>query len=177
METISKVCFKCGQEKPLSDYYKHPQTVDGHFNKCKACSKKDTKVRADEKMKDPSFVESERKRHRDKYHKLNYKDAHKPAAEQKKEIMRRYAERFPEMILARSSANKLPKLEKGMERHHWSYNEEHYKDVIILDIASHNTLHRFIKYDQSHLMYRDSEGNLLDTRLKHEAYAAKVLAL
>lgn len=36
-----KICFKCGAEKPLDQYYRHKGMFDGHLNKCKACTKKD----------------------------------------------------------------------------------------------------------------------------------------
>ena len=46
---MEKTCFKCGKLLPLSSFYKHSGMADGHLNKCKDCTRNDTKINRKEK--------------------------------------------------------------------------------------------------------------------------------
>jgi hypothetical protein len=139
---------------------------DGHLSKCKECTKKDTNDRRKILSKDPSFLEKEKKRGRDKYHRLNYLNKNKPSTEKKIEVINRYKDKYPEKIIAQNLSQKI-KSTLG-HKHHWSYNIEHAKDVIDITIQNHSKAHRFIIYDQERMMYRRYDTNeLLDTRESH----------
>lgn len=170
MDKTIKKCFKCERELPLTEYYVHKQMADGHLNKCKTCTKTDTINREHELRQNPEWVMKERKRGRDKYHRLEYKDLYKPTPEKKREIIKRYKQKFPEKALATKYTEifltKLP----GLNLHHWSYNQEDWLDIIELSISEHNFIHRYIIYDQERMMYRTIDGILLDSKEKHLKY-------
>jgi len=165
----SKICFKCNKMKLLTDYYKHKQMGDGLLGKCKSCTKEDTKARTAINTSTPEGLEKERERHRDKYHRLGYKDVHKPTAEVRYENTVRHRLKYPEKHKAKNATQTLTRTE-GNHLHHWSYNQQHWKDCIEMDVINHAKLHRFIVYDNDTFYYNDLDGIPLDTKEKHENY-------
>ena len=55
-----KRCFKCGVEKDIEEFYKHPRMSDGHLGKCKECTKMDVIENYDKKIDRIKAYESER---------------------------------------------------------------------------------------------------------------------
>jgi len=157
-----KVCFKCGAEKPLSDFYKHPRMVDGHVNKCKECNKKD--VRENRLDKKDYYDKYDRNR-------PNHEERVKKASARVKELWKS-DESFKQNIVnhkqkwlnnnqhkrkaqyAVSNALRDGKLfkpdicehcgtsEKKIQGHHWSYESEHWLDVIWLCTSCHGKEHK-----------------------------------
>lgn len=77
-------CIRGDILQDISKFYKHFQMKDGHVNKCKSCCKKEADEREKKLREDINFVEKEKSRHKEKYHRLGYKDKHKPTYEVKK---------------------------------------------------------------------------------------------
>lgn len=59
----SKSCFKCGTDKPLDEFYKHPRMADGRLGKCKDCTKADSHRRRQDKLDEVRAYDRERAKH------------------------------------------------------------------------------------------------------------------
>src|SRR5262249_22980488 len=55
-----KQCFRCGQSKPLDQFYRHPRMGDGHLGKCRLCTRRD--VRDNRALRRQQYLEYDRLR-------------------------------------------------------------------------------------------------------------------
>ena len=65
-----KTCFQCHRTLSILNFYRHPKMADGHLGKCKECARKYASHSYRAKAGDAEWVERERCRGRDKYHRL-----------------------------------------------------------------------------------------------------------
>lgn len=150
-ENITKECFKCHRVLPLTMFYKHPRMADGHLNKCKDCAKKDVHEKYMDNSQKDEWIEKERERGREKYHRLGYKDVYKHS--------------HPETKTVAAYIKRRINVPKTHEIHHWNYNLLY--DVFILDKRIHSRFHKVVLFDEESKCFLFN-GELLDTKEKHE---------
>lgn len=139
--------------------------ADGHLNKCKECAKSDTRLNTLEKSKDESWVEKERIRSRERYHRLNYKD--KPWSKKTRN------ELYTIDNVSRSLRIRGFDTRKK-EAHHWNYNLP--KSVVLLSPKAHHRIHKFVRVNREDKFLYTLEGERLDTEEKTIAYYQKILS-
>jgi hypothetical protein len=139
---------------------------DGHLGKCKDCTKYDSGKREKQIRSTPEGVESERIRHREKYHRLGYKekqiewDKNKPwkSTTEYKGLKHRLSKKY---ILNRSQ-----------ELHHWNYN--YLSSIFVIDVSIHKKIHHELIFDADSLCF-SYNGLLLDTKEKHKQFILNYL--
>lgn len=118
-----KRCFKCGLEKPVEAFYRHPQMADGRLGKCKDCTKLDMRV---DRATKPRVREYDRQRAKLPHRKANIA-----------RVSKAWETRFPDRAKAHDAAGnalrdgKLTKpllcegcgLPKRLEKHHHDYSK------------------------------------------------------
>lgn len=156
-----KKCIRCGNDKELNDFYVHPQTRDGHLNKCKECCKEVADIREKKLRMNPEWCEKERLRSIEKYNCLGYKERQYSQNKLKVYKTGKYKNLSRDLKL---SADENP--------HHWNYNL--IDDVIILDKKLHRFIHRYLVLNETTLTFETIEGNILDSKEKHLDYIEKI---
>jgi len=165
MEEKHKKCFKCGEIKPLSAFYKHSKMADGHVNKCKECNKKDVILNRLDKVeyyneydRNRSYPGSERSSKFSVKTKLKYAtdpefkakvDRSKSEWALKNKIKRKAQCKLSNALrdgklIRPTICSACGKTDCEIEGHHWSYLEEHWLDVMWLCTECHGKEHRKI---------------------------------
>jgi hypothetical protein len=153
MTPQEKTCFKCGEVKPISEFYKHPEMRDGHLNKCKACTRHDTQE--NRKKKIIYYKMYDRKRSmlphrveaRKKYSKTElFKESHKKALKINRELYKDKirARAVLRWALLTMKISKKPceicGCEEKIQAHHEDYSKP--LDVIWLCPKHHAWIHK-----------------------------------
>ena len=147
-----KVCKDCNLEKETSEFY-------GVQNECKECTKERVKLREQKLRLDPNFVNSERIRHKEKYHRLNYKEKQKVWDKDKP-----WKSESKYKNLSRKFKTPL-----GCELHHWNYNTEFLEDVILMTTNQHRCLHKYLELSLELRIFK-TEDSYLNTKKNHLAF-------
>ena len=155
-----KKCFKCGVEKPLTEFYKHSQMADGHLNECKECAKKDVHKNRHDSLE--YYQAYDRKRsvlpHRAELRKKVNTQWQRDG--RRLEVMRRYREKYPEKykaitmvhnalrsgkLIQPNSCEKCGKVTRNIEGHHDDYSKP--LDVRWLCLSCHAETRRIYKHE------------------------------
>lgn len=157
-----KTCFKCGAEKPLSEFYKHSGMKDGRVNKCKDCNKRDVIENRKKRAEYYKHYDRNRPNHSERVRKQTErtKELYQSCGEFREKVnatQAAWVNRNPDKRKAHNSVNNairdgiLHKPDKcehceevsdKIQGHHWSYEEEHWLDVMWLCPACHGKEHR-----------------------------------
>lgn len=118
----SKECFKCGVEKPLSEFYKHKYMADGHLGKCKECTKSYIRNYYQENREKVRAYDAERKKRPErKEQKLGYQKKRRVSHPEKAKANRMVGNAIRDGRLVRLPCEKCG--DPKSEGHHDDYSK------------------------------------------------------
>lgn len=139
---------------------------DGYLNKCKECTKQDVRERYYVKSQDEAWMEKERARGREKFHRLGYAKSMSTH-----NVVR---ELNPTEGNTSRKLRSLGYKNKGKEAHHWNYNEPN--SILLLSRKAHRRLHLHLFVNRKDKYCYTLDGKRLDTREKSLEYYAQILS-
>lgn len=167
-----KVCFKCNKFLPFSQFYKHSQMSDGHLNKCKECTKRDTKENRERRQ--DYYNAYDRNRAKLPHRREDVRERQKQNKQSHNLANRDYAQKYPDRRKCQCAVSKALKAGRisrlhcficgssEVEAHHAYYDLTAPLDVVWLCIEHHKECHR--KYDH------EEDAKLLATATKGSRY-------
>jgi len=153
-----KSCYTCSEIKPLSEYHKKKSSIDGVASVCKTCRNKQLRAwRQTNKGKEcirkqnnkPSSILS-----REKYSKTKIGKTAQRKGEQAYKLRNENKRKAKAKVNNALITGKISKVdtcemcgnsEFKTEAHHWSYNEEHWLNVLWVCRKCHNNIHKGVK--------------------------------
>lgn len=104
---LNKVCFKCGELKEISCFYKHSKMKDGYLNKCKECAKKDARNNHSKNRDYYLKYDKERAMNPDRVEGRKRYARSERGKEVNKRLTRESREKFPKRYKARNTINNM----------------------------------------------------------------------
>jgi hypothetical protein len=138
-----KDCFKCGENKPLSAFYRHARMGDGHLNKCKQCTKKD--VSGNYRANRDYYAEYDKIRNATSERKFRIVSNTK--SWRKANPMKSVAHRAVSAAIRNGSLKRLPCQNCGETAHVHGHHDDYSKplDVMWLCARCHSARHAHLK--------------------------------
>lgn len=140
-----KSCFKCGELKPLSDFYKHSEMADGHLNKCKTCARRDVHEHRHGKGRERvlSYDRERAKTPKRKAHAAKLMAAWKAQHPERRKAQLALGNAVRDGRVIPWPVCALPECDKAPEAHHPDYSRP--LDVVWLCPAHHKQAHAAAK--------------------------------
>lgn len=95
-----KTCFKCGESKERSFFYKHSAMSDGYLGKCKECTKSDVAKHRLDNLERIQEYDRNRPNHKERMEKNKARSKTASGKISRAKGNRRYIEKYPEKYKA-----------------------------------------------------------------------------